>query len=460
VSKYLKDGTLVTTQSGVGYYPQSVHVSKTLDRLYISDDSGGANNIEVRLKSDMSQLAGVSFSLPTGYKANGGIVEAGGYLFVADHMTTGIYKFDIDGGEPIIKYTFASGDAPGSLVYIDGSIFGVTVNNNVVEMDLNGNILDSWADGFDFNLYGGVAGGVTIRNGNFYVLNETVPKLRVYNSAKTLIHSQGTAGSGDGQFWAVRQLHSDADQLYATDQNNNRIQVFTLPAGGLEEVSFESPTHYDTYLPQLMESSFGGSADLWSGGPWSREELLSNDFKVSFTPDNGSGILRVDSIALRVFYTVEATDNDEGTPEIPLNQPYDETVANDDSDPAAIAASDLESPYLASCVGRNGRIVLVGRNGGIAVSDDKGATWQTADQVTEATLRGVVYGGGLYLAVGDAGVVLTSSDGLTWAAETAEVSDAMLDVAFNHYYQSFIAVGKNDERRVRTGSAWTRGEDK
>ncbi len=46
-------------------------------------------------------------------------------------------------------------------------------------------------------------------------------------------------------------------------------------------------------------------------------------------------------------------------------------------------------------------------------------TWTTQTSGTDNVLRGVVYAGGQFVAVGNQGTVLTSPDGVTWTAQTS-----------------------------------------
>lgn len=56
-----------------------------------------------------------------------------------------------------------------------------------------------------------------------------------------------------------------------------------------------------------------------------------------------------------------------------------------------------------------------------------------------ATLNGVAYGNGTYVAVGDSGVITTSTDGLEWVARESGVFDKLFNVIWNG--NIFIAVG-------------------
>ena len=62
----------------------------------------------------------------------------------------------------------------------------------------------------------------------------------------------------------------------------------------------------------------------------------------------------------------------------------------------------------------NGLFVTVG-NDGIIVTSSDGISWTERTSGTTNNLYGVTYGGGLFVTVGDNRTILTSSDGTTWA---------------------------------------------
>src|ERR1700693_2739633 len=54
-------------------------------------------------------------------------------------------------------------------------------------------------------------------------------------------------------------------------------------------------------------------------------------------------------------------------------------------------------------------------------------------------LNGAAYGGGVFVAVGSAGAVLTSSDGSSWTPRVSNTRSDLFDVAWNG--KLFVAVG-------------------
>lgn len=66
-----------------------------------------------------------------------------------------------------------------------------------------------------------------------------------------------------------------------------------------------------------------------------------------------------------------------------------------------------------------------------AKSTDNGATWTTY-AAQSGYWRGVAYGNGTYVAVGNSGVVMTSSDGETWISRTPPTSGNFYDIKFGN----------------------------
>jgi len=68
-----------------------------------------------------------------------------------------------------------------------------------------------------------------------------------------------------------------------------------------------------------------------------------------------------------------------------------------------------------------------------------GVNWSPASSGTTQTLRGVGYGNGLFVAVGDSGTILTSPDGSTWTSRASGTTNPLYGVAWGG--DKFVAVG-------------------
>ncbi|MBE0558413.1 MAG: hypothetical protein IH628_14385 [Proteobacteria bacterium] len=84
----------------------------------------------------------------------------------------------------------------------------------------------------------------------------------------------------------------------------------------------------------------------------------------------------------------------------------------------------------------NDTFVAVGEAGTILTSTE-GVTWTSRYSGTINSLSGVTHGNGIFVAVGQAGTILTSIDGITWNATTAGYSFS----SPTHGNGAFVAVG-------------------
>jgi hypothetical protein len=86
----------------------------------------------------------------------------------------------------------------------------------------------------------------------------------------------------------------------------------------------------------------------------------------------------------------------------------------------------------------NGQFVAVGDAGTIVTSTD-GTNWILQQSGTQLRLSGVAYGDGLYVAVGDAGTKLISGDGVSWAQYELGTQQYSSSIAFGD--GRFVASG-------------------
>ncbi len=100
----------------------------------------------------------------------------------------------------------------------------------------------------------------------------------------------------------------------------------------------------------------------------------------------------------------------------------------------------------------NSTFVIVGQAGTILTSSD-GITW-TSRSGTSSHLYGVSYTNSTFMAVGESGTILTSSDGITWTLRTSGTSSLLRGVIYGN--STFVAVG--DLGTILTssdGTSWT-----
>ena len=178
-----------------------------------------------------------------------------------------------------------------------------------------------------------------------------------------------------------------------------------------------STDEYDDHSQVDEISSFGGESDPWSSSLTT--EVMNGDFSVVFDADVGEGILRVDEISIEVFFT------------LPFGG-----LEND--------LAHADSGLLACAIGQNDgvtRFAVGGVDGRIKTSDDFGETWVERDTPVVETIRGITFGGGKFVAVGDNGVILESVGGETWAEKDSETTSSLLATAYNKNNDSFTVAG-------------------
>jgi photosystem II stability/assembly factor-like uncharacterized protein len=82
-----------------------------------------------------------------------------------------------------------------------------------------------------------------------------------------------------------------------------------------------------------------------------------------------------------------------------------------------------------------------------------GETWTVG--ATHPTLEDITFGNNQFVAVGDRGTILTSTDGATWTPRTSGTTEWLRDITFGN--NQFVAVGFNDTILTSPdGTTWTR----
>ncbi len=87
----------------------------------------------------------------------------------------------------------------------------------------------------------------------------------------------------------------------------------------------------------------------------------------------------------------------------------------------------------------NGLFVAVGAAGTLLTSAD-GITWTAQTSNTNSSLHHVAYGAGTYVVVGDAGAVVSSADAAVWTSQAIPTTESFYSICFGPDLQ-FIAVG-------------------
>lgn len=103
------------------------------------------------------------------------------------------------------------------------------------------------------------------------------------------------------------------------------------------------------------------------------------------------------------------------------------------------------------------RWVAVGDGGATVISTD-GINWSVGNPYnssstanpTNQALRSVIQVGGTFLAVGDAGVIQSSTDGITWTARTSNTTNNLRSITYGN--GMYVAVGDSSTIRISTDS--------
>ena len=114
------------------------------------------------------------------------------------------------------------------------------------------------------------------------------------------------------------------------------------------------------------------------------------------------------------------------------------------------------SPWIAGVDHGNGRYVGAGYNGAVWSAD--GRTWGSASIRRDLVIRGLTFGAGKFVAVGEKGAVATSLDGESWEVvrEPVDGEPGLSSVA--HGQGKFVAVGASGVRLVSVDGGVTWGE--
>lgn len=108
----------------------------------------------------------------------------------------------------------------------------------------------------------------------------------------------------------------------------------------------------------------------------------------------------------------------------------------------------------------NYRLVAVGSLSTIITSDRSGsggstATWTPRSSPLIANYTGVAYGGGTWVAVGEGGVIITSSDGSSWTQQSSGVFETLYGAAYSGGRWIVVGAGEVILTSTNGGVTWT-----
>ncbi len=89
----------------------------------------------------------------------------------------------------------------------------------------------------------------------------------------------------------------------------------------------------------------------------------------------------------------------------------------------------------------------------VSASDDEGVVWVRQDPGILVDLHGAAWGGGRFVAVGDGGTIVTSTDGEQWSLRASGTNANLNDVAWNG--RRFVVVGAGIILSSENGTDWS-----
>ena len=198
---------------------------------------------------------------------------------------------------------------------------------------------------------------------------------------------------------------------------------------------------------------FAGAVGTWVAAATSANDLFGAGY-VSLTTCSNPTISAAGSFAAvgangAIFTTLATTDG-----LTPINWTSRTVIGGFTTHLNAVAgyAANQNNPASPGL-----RWVAVG-DGGATVTSTDGINWSvgtpynssSAANPSNQALRSVIQIGGAFLAVGDAGVILSSTDGITWTARTSNTTNNLRSITYGNGI--YVAVGDNGTIRISADS--------
>lgn len=197
-------------------------------------------------------------------------------------------------------------------------------------------------------------------------------------------------------------------------------------------ITFTASQSYSNYNKNYVESVFGAEDDLWGASDLYGAAIMDENFMVEFDIDlDGGNDYCVDSIEVEIFYQIASLDEPPPVPDPPF----------------------LPDPWADSCYAK-GIMVLVGKEGRVAYSTNRGHVWHEPKEPTNVNLWSVDFDGTYFIAVGDYGTIMRSLDGQDWDTIISPCLTNFYTVRANKKIGVGVCSGTSELVARGVGNAW------
>ena len=237
----------------------------------------------------------------------------------------------------------------------------------------------------------------------------------------------------------------------ATLDNDGHIPYSQLPESAVE---YKGNWNANTNTPQLVDGT-GNLGDLYIVSVAGRRDLGSGEVnylagdRIIYNQNNIWEKLSGGSVRSVEKYLPDAS----GNIALPVGIYTKGLVKQSDPLIKFNEYSKIGRDVISSIAYANGMFVAVGESGNIVTSTD-GIAWTRQTSPVSSTLIAVTYGNGMFVAVGESGSIVTSTDGITWTKQTLKDRSILNAVTYGN--GMFVAVGENNlSVRSTDGITWT-----
>jgi hypothetical protein len=323
------------------------------------------------------------------------------------------------------------------------SIYGVAQGNkNIIAVVENGLILSS-SDGSSWE-------NKTTNTSDFHygITFKGITYITVGKSGK--IYS-----STDGSSWTLRSSDTSND-IRAVTYGTNKFVAVGNSGTILTSLNGVSSLNTSSSVSGSWGPS-GGASSTSSANPSYTLNVTDNGtvtIELTSSVDtylyllSGSTVLEYDDDAGTAFNSRISSNLNAGTYTVVAATAYDSLSGSFSLSVSGAGSSLTNSVWTTATSGTtnnllgitfgNSTFVAVGDSGSILSSTD-GTSWSARTSGTSSILSGVSYGNNIFVAVGSSGTILTSADGTNWNNIVTKTSNGLQDVTYGN--GTFVAVG-------------------